>query len=105
MIRMTNGSKWATGAAVAIWFTLAGSAQARVFIVDDPYNPGEQLVVEFKGCRGMEARLERLLPLVKQQQTSPISIATAAPSTVAPSIRIAMTSRATRLPIVLGVGY
>jgi len=95
-----------SGAALAIWFMAASSAQARVFIVDDPYNPGEQVVVEFKGCHGTDARLERLLPPLKQQQTTATSIA-AAPA-VAPSIQIAMTSpvRAARsLPLMLGVGY
>jgi len=103
---MMNGRNWAAGAAVAIWFMAASSAQARVFILDDPYNPGEQVVVDFKGCRGTEARLERLLPLLKQQRTTVTSIA-AAPA-VAPSIRIAMTSpvrTARSLPLVLGVGY
>jgi len=103
---MMNGRNWVAGAVVAIWFMAASSAQARVFILDDPYNPGEQVVVDLKGCRGTEARLERLLPLLKHQQTTATSIA-AAPA-IAPSIQIAMASpvRAARsLPLMLGVGY
>jgi hypothetical protein len=110
MTNMTNGCKWAVGAAVSIWLAMAGSVQARVFILDDAYNPGEQVAVEFKGCPGTEAQLEKLLPLLKQRQTTATSIAAvAAPVAVAPSVRIAMASpvRATRfsLPLMVGVGY
>ena len=110
MTNMTNGCKWAIGAAVSIWLAMAGSAQARVFILDDAYNPGEQVAVEFKGCPGTDAQLEKLLPLLKQRQTTATSIAAvAAPVAVAPSVRIAMASpvRATRfsLPLMIGVGY
>ena len=110
MTNMTNGCKWAIGAAVSIWLAMAGSVQARVFILDDAYNPGEQVAVEFKGCPGTDAQLEKLLPLLKQRQTTATSIAVvAAPVAVAPSVRIAMASpvRATRfsLPLMIGVGY
>ena len=110
MTNMTNGCRWAVGAAVSIWLAMAGSVQARVFILDDAYNPGEQVAVEFKGCPGTDAQLEKLLPLLKQRQTTATSIAAvAAPVAVAPSVRIAMASpvRATRfsLPLMIGVGY
>ena len=108
MTNMTNGCKWAVGAAVSIGLAMAGSVQARVFILDDAYNPGEQVAVEFKGCPGTDTQLEKLLPLLKQRQTTATSIA-AAPVAVAPSVRIAMASpvRATRfsLPLMIGVGY
>lgn len=110
MTSMTNGCKWAAGAAVSIWLAMAGTAQARVFILDDPYNPGEQVLVEIKGCSATEAQLERLLPLLKQRQTNSTSIAAlASPGAVLPSIRIVMASpvRTARFssPLVLGVGY
>jgi hypothetical protein len=104
MASITHGCRWAVGTAVSIWLGVAGTAQARVFLLEDPYNPGEQVVVEFKGCRSSEARLERLLPLLngnylKQRQTADVS----------PSVRIAMASppRPVRssLPLVLGIGY
>ena len=110
MTNMTNGCKWAAGAAVLIWLAMAGSVQARVFILDDASNPGERVAVEFRGCPSTDAQLEKLLPLLKQRQTTAPSIAAAAaPVAVAPSIRIAMASpvRATRfsLPLMIGVGY
>jgi len=110
MTNMTNGCRWAVGAAVSIWLAMAGSVQARVFILDAAYYPGEQVVVELKGCPGTDAQLEKLLPLLKQRQTTATSIAAvAAPVAVAPSVRIAMASpvRATRfsLPLMIGVGY
>lgn len=89
---------------------MASSVQARVFILDDSYNPGERVAMEFEGCPGTDAQLEKLLPLLKQRQTTATSIAAvAAPVAVAPSIRIAMASpvRTTRfsLPLIIGVGY
>jgi hypothetical protein len=110
MANITNGYKWAVGAAMSICFAVVGSAQARVLILDDPYNPGEQVVVEIKGCPVGEAGLEKLLPVFKQRQTTGTSTAAPAPpAAVAPSVRIAMASpvRAARLslPLVLGVGY
>ena len=59
MTNMTNGCKWAVGAAVSIGLAMAGSVQARVFILDDAYNPGEQVAVEFKGCPGTDTQLEK----------------------------------------------
>jgi hypothetical protein len=110
MTRITNGCKWVVGAAVSIWFAVAGSARAGVFILDNPYNPGEQVVVTFRGCRSTEARLERLLPLLKQRQTPASSIAVvAAPVAAASSIRIAMASPVHMAhfspPIMIGVGF
>jgi hypothetical protein len=110
MTMMTNGCKWAVGAAVSIWFAVAGSAQAGVFILDNPYNPGEQVMVTFKGCPGAEALLERLLPLLKQRQTPASSIVLVpAPAAAAPSVRIAMASpvHVARFspPTMTGVGF
>jgi hypothetical protein len=117
MTNMTNGCKWAVGAAVSIWLAMAGSVHARVFILDAAYNPGdaaynpgEQVAVEFEGCPGTDAQLEKLLPLLKQRQTTATSIAAvAAPVAVAPSVRIAMASpiRTARvpLPLMIGIGY
>jgi hypothetical protein len=99
MARVAHGCKWVVGTAVSIWLGVAGTAQARVFLLDDPYNPGEQVVVEFKGCRASEARLERLLPLLKQQQTTE----------TAPSVRIVMASPVRTghfsPPLMLGIGF
>ena len=111
MTKMTNGCKWAVGAAVSIWFAVAGSAQAGVFILDNPYNPGEQVMVTFKGCPGAEAQLERLLPLLKQRQTpAPSIVLVPAPApAVTSSVRIAMASpvHVARFspPIMTGVGF
>ncbi len=98
MARPTRGCKWAVGAAALIWLGVAGTAQARVFLLDDPYNPGEKVAVEFKGCIS-EAQLEKLLPLLKQRQTADLP----------PPTRIAMASpaRGTRLsmPLMVGIGF
>jgi len=109
-IKMMNGCKWMAGAALSMWLAAAGSAQAGVVILDNPYNPGEQVVVMFKGCPGTEAQLERLLPLLKQRQTmAPSVAAVAAPAAAPPSIRIAMASPVHTLrfstPIMVGIGY
>ena len=116
MTNMTNGCKWAAGAAVSIWLATTGNVQARVFMLDAAYNPAEQVAnpseqaaVELEGCPGTDAQLEKLLPLLKQRQTTATSIAAAAPAAMAPSTRIAMASpvHATRfsLPLMIGVGY
>jgi len=98
MASMTCGCKWALGVAVSIWLGVAGTAQARVILLEDPYNPGQQVAVEFKGCIS-EARLEKLLPLLKQGQTADLP----------PSTRIAMASPArvarVSLPLMVGVGF
>ena len=100
MTSIMHGGKW-VGAAVSIWLGVAGTAQARVFLLEDTYNPGEQVVVEAKGCCPSEAGPEKLLPLVKQRQPSDLSPAS--------HTRIARASppRATHisLPLLVGVGF
>ncbi len=100
MASIMHGCKW-VGTAVSIWASVAGTAQARVLLLEDPHNPGEQAVVELKGCCPSEAGLEKLLPLVKQRQTPDLSPPSHA--------RIAMASppRATHvsLPLLVGVGF
>ena len=100
MASIMHGCKW-VGTAVSIWLGVAGAAQARVFILEDPYNPGEQVVVELQGCRPSEAGLEKLLPLAKQRQTPDLSLA--------PHARIAMASPPhaahVALPLLVGVGF
>jgi hypothetical protein len=95
-----HGCKW-VGTAVSIWLGVAGTAQARVLLLEDPYNPGEQIVVELKGCLPSEAGLEKLLPFLKQRQMPDVSSA--------PHTRLAMASppRATHvsLPLLVGVGF
>jgi hypothetical protein len=102
MVSITNGCRWTVGTAVSIWLGVAATAQARVVLLDNPYNPGEQVAVEVKGCLS-EAQLAKLLPLLKQHQTADI-----APSTPA-ATRIAMTypARATRFsaPLMVGIGF
>jgi hypothetical protein len=99
MASITNGCKWTVGTAVSIWLGVAGTAQARVVLLEDPYNPGEQVAVEVKGCLP-EAQLAKLLPLLlKQRQTADLT----------PTTRIAMASpvRATpvSLPLMVGIGF
>ena len=98
MASITHGCKWAIGTAVSIWLGVAGTAQARVVLLEDPYNPGEQVAVEVKGCIS-EAQLEKLLPLLRQRQTADLT----------PTTRIAMASpvRAVHvsLPLMVGVGF
>ena len=98
MASITNGCKWTVGAAVSIWLGVAGTAQARVVLLENPYNPGEQVAVEVKECLS-DAQLVKLLPLLKQRQTAEIT----------PSTRIAMASpvRAARysLPLMVGIGF
>ena len=99
MASMTNGCKWTVGTAVSIWLGVAATAQARVVLLENPYNPGEQIAVEVaKGCLP-EAQLAKLLPLLKQRQTADITAPT----------RIAMASpaRATHysLPLMVGIGF
>jgi hypothetical protein len=98
MTSMTHGCKWAAGAAVSIWLGVAGTAQARVVLLENPYNPGEQVAVEVKGCLS-EAQLAKLLPLLKQRQTPDLT----------PTTRIAMASpvRAANvaLPLMVGIGF
>jgi hypothetical protein len=98
MASITHACKWAVGAAVSIWLGVAGTAQARVVLLENPYNPGEQVAVEFKGCIS-EAQLAKLLPLLKQRQTADLT----------PMTRIAMASpvRAghVSLPLMVGIGF
>jgi hypothetical protein len=99
MATITNGCKWTVGTAVSIWLGVAATAQARVVLLENPYNPGEQIAVEVaKGCLP-EAQLAKLLPLLKQRQTADITAPT----------RIAMASpaRATHysLPLMVGIGF
>ena len=98
MASITNGCKWTVGTAVSIWLGVAGTAQARVVLLEDPYNPGEQVAVEVKGCLP-EAQLAKLLPLLKQRQTVDLT----------PTTRIAMASPAravhASLPLVVGIGF
>jgi hypothetical protein len=100
MASITHSCRW-VGTAVSIWLGVAGTAQARVFLLEDSYNPGKQVVVELKGCRPSEAGLEKLVPLVKQRQTPDLSPAS--------HTRIAMASppRATHvsLPLLVGIGF
>ncbi len=104
MASTMHGCRW-VAAAVSIWLGVAGTAHARVLLLEnvllleDPYNSGKQVVVELKGCRNSEAGLEKLLPLLKQRQTADLP----------PSTRIAMASPARgarfSLPLMLGVGF
>jgi hypothetical protein len=102
MASITNGCKWTVGTAVSIWLGVAGTAQARVILLENPYNPGEQIAVEVKGCLP-DVQLAKLLPLLKQRQTADIT----------PSTRIAMASpiaspaHAARasLPLMVGIGF
>jgi len=101
MANMTHGCKWAVVAAASIWLgvvAVAGTAQARVVLLEGPYNPGQQVAVEFKGCIS-EAQLEKLLPILKQRQTADLP----------PATRIVMASpaRAARFspPLMVGVAY
>jgi hypothetical protein len=99
MASITNGCKWTVGTAVSIWLGVAGAAQARIVLLENPYNPGEQVAVEVKGCLP-EAQLAKLLPLlIKQRQTADIT----------PSTRVAMASPAhaihASLPLMVGIGF
>jgi len=103
MANITNGCKWTVGTAVSIWLGMAATAQARVILLENPYNPGEQVAVEvFKGCLP-EAQLAKLLPLLKQHQMADITPATL------PATRIAMAypARAAHhsLPLMVGIGF
>jgi hypothetical protein len=110
MMNTKSGCKCVIGAAISIWFAVAGSAQARVLIVEASYNPGEQVVEQFRGCPVAEAGSEKLLPLLKQRQTTATAVAAgAAPAVATPSMRIAMAAPIRTphfsLPLMLGVGY
>jgi hypothetical protein len=98
MASTTNGCKWTVGTAVSIWLGVAGIAQARVVLLENPYNPGEQVAVEVKGCLP-EAQLAKLLPLLKLRQMADLT----------PTTRIAMASpvRAAHvsLPLMVGIGF
>jgi hypothetical protein len=98
MASMTSGCKWTVGTAVSIWLGVAATAQARVVLLENPYNPGEQVAVEVKGCLP-EAELAKLLLLLKQRQTADIT----------PSTRVAMASQAhavhSSLPLMVGIGF
>ncbi len=101
MANMTHGCKWAVVVAASIWLgvaAVAGTAQARVVLLEDPYNPSQQVAIEFKGCIS-EAQLEKLLPLLKQRQTADLP----------PATRIVMASSARPVrfspPLMVGVAY
>ena len=102
MASITNGCKWTVGTAVSIWLGVAATAHARVILLENPYNPGEQVAVEVKGCLP-EAQLAKLLPLLKQHQTVDF-----APATL-PTTRVAMAypARAAHhsLPLMVGIGF
>jgi hypothetical protein len=102
MASMTHGCKWAVGTAVSIWLGVAGTAQARVVLLEDPYNPGERVAVEVKGCLP-EAQLAKLFPLLKQRQMADITPSTrvAMASPMAPPVHAAHSS----LPLTVGVGF
>jgi hypothetical protein len=97
--------------AISICFTVVGGAQAGVVILDDPYHPGEQVVVEFKGCRPDQGQLEKLLPLLRQQQTPASPIMLASPVPIASPVRTSVTYPAhtthTHLSqaLMIGVGF
>jgi hypothetical protein len=109
MVNTMNGSKCLIAATISIWLAVAGGAQARVLIVEASYNPGAQVVEQFRGCPVAEAGSEKLLPLLKRQATATAMTAGATPAAATPSIRVAMVSpvRTLRLslPLMLGVGY
>jgi hypothetical protein len=102
MASMTHGCKWAVGTVVSIWLGMAGTVQARVVLLEDPYNPGERVAVVVKGCLP-EAQLAKLLPLLKLRQMADIT----------PSTRVAMASpmaspahaAQSLLPLTVGVGF
>ena len=100
MASIMHGCKW-VGAAVSIWLGVAGMAQARVLLLEDASNSGEQIAVESKAYHPSEAGPEKLLPLPKQRQTADLS-----PS---PAARIAMASPARgarfSFPLLVGVGF
>ena len=104
MASITNGCKWTVGTAVSIWLGVAGTAQARVVLLENPYNPGEQVAVEVKGCLP-EAQLAKLLPLLKQRQIADIRLT----AVITPSTRVAMASPAhvahVSLPLMVGIGF
>lgn len=104
MASITNGCKWTVGAAVSILLGVAGTAQARVVLLENPYNPGEQIAVEVKGCLP-EAQLAKLLPLLKLRQTADMRQT----ADIAPSTRVAMASPAhaahASLPLMVGIGF
>jgi len=108
MNKITNACKGLVGA-LSIWCAAIGGAQAGVIILDDPYVPGEQVVLEFKGCRPDQAQLEKFLPLLKQRQTptSPIMLASTAPA--ASPVRTTLTSHVhtTHLSqaLLIGIGF
>ncbi len=98
MAKVTHGCKLVVSAAVSIWLGVAGTAQARVVLLENPYNPSEQVAVEFKGCFS-EAQLEKLLPILKQRQTADLP----------PATRIVMASPARPVrfspPMMVGVAF
>jgi len=102
MASITNGCKWTVGTAVSIWLGVAATAQARVILLENPYNPGEVVALEVKECLP-EAQLAKLLPLLKQRQMADFTPATL------PATRIAMAypARAAHhsLPLMVGIGF
>ena len=103
MASITNGCMWMVGTAVSIWLGVAATAQARVVLLENPYNPGEQIAVEVvKGCIP-EAQLAKLLPLLRQRQAADIMPSTriAMVSPMAPPAHAAHAS----LPLMVGIGF
>jgi hypothetical protein len=98
MASIMHVCKW-VGTAASIWLGVAATAQARVLLLEDTYDPGEQVVAEFKACRIAETGPLKFPPLLKHRLTADAS----------PPIRIAMASpaRAARpsLPLLIGVGF
>jgi hypothetical protein len=91
-------SKW-VGTAALIWLGAAATAQARVLLLEETYDPGEQVVAEFKACRIAETGPLKFPPVLKQRLTAdasrPVRIALASPARAArPS-----------LPLLIGVGF
>jgi hypothetical protein len=66
MTAVMNGFKLPAGLMISAWLALAGSAQAGIIIMDDPFSPPDQVVVaSYRGCvvgrMGM-----KLVPLLKK---------------------------------------
>jgi hypothetical protein len=95
MINMTNDCKMAMCASALLWFGIAGSAQAGVIIIDDPFSPPDQIVVAtFPGCPANTARLElKLMPLLRRLQSASY---TPAPAMAAPQVALATPVPVTR---------
>jgi hypothetical protein len=66
MTTMMNGFRLPAGVMVSAWLAFAGSAEAGIIIIDDPFSPRNQVVVaSYLGCTA--GRMEmRLAPLLKK---------------------------------------